>query len=124
MNYDVLCNNILDIPTSMRFAAVYHMSGEKLAGGYKQGKSPLTNDQKFQESIVHALVIRNSHKMLEVYFGQEKYSMLNFEKAKAFVFPLEKDIVLLASTEPDGDHQLLIQRVFFYKKKTEILYEK
>lgn len=114
MNYGDLCETILDIPTAMRFAAVFHISGEKLAGGYKQGKRPFSDvDKDFHDSIMRAIVTRNSHKMLEEYFGTEKYAMMEFEKAKTFIFPLEKDLVLLASMEPTGNHQLLIDRVLF-----------
>lgn len=117
MDYANLCTQILDISTMVRFAAVYHMSGEKMFGGYKEGKYPLTNTTiDFQQSILRGILLRHAHITLEEYFGKEKYTVIEFEKAKAFIFPLENDLLLLASMEPGGDHRLFVDRIIFLLK--------
>ncbi len=111
MDYEKLCSQIFEIDPKIRFAAVYDFWAECIAGGMKEGLDSHLSKKLTMNSINQALLRWKSRKTLEEWIGKTKYAMAEYEKVKRFTFYFNENEVLLVSTEPDVDHELIIKNI-------------
>ena len=112
VNYDKFCNDVLDIDHSIRFAAIGNRNGELIGSGTRQDIQSLLDPQEVKMSIYHAYLRNETRKNLAHRIGKEKYSMTEYEKIKRITIPVEKDHLLLVSTELNVDHTKIVNDIF------------
>lgn len=112
MNYDEFCKDVLDIDPGIRFVAVGNRNGELVSSSIRQDVQSLLDPQEVKMSIYHAYLRNETRKNLSHRIGKEKYAMAEYEKIKRITIPLEKDHLLLISTEPNSDHTKIIDGIF------------
>ena len=111
MDYEKLCSQIFEVDPKIRFAAVYNFWSECLAGGMKKGLDNLLSEKVTKNSINQALLRWKSRKTTEEWIGKAKYAMAEYEKIKRLTFYFNENELLLVSTEPDADHELIIKNI-------------
>jgi len=111
MDYEKLCSQIFEIDPKIRFAAVYNFWAECMAGGMKEGLSSHLSEKLTMNSINQALLRWKSRKTSEEWIGKAKYAMAEYEKIKRLTFYFNENELLLVSTEPDADHELIIKNI-------------
>jgi hypothetical protein len=62
-------------------------------------------------SLYYASQRWETRKNLSYKIGKPKYSMTMYEKIKQFSIPITNNDILLISTEPDTEHEKLIENV-------------
>lgn len=111
MDYDKLCNDILNLDKNMRFAVVLSKYGEKIAGGFRENVTSLLNPDEMKMSLFYAGQRWDTRANLAHRIGQAKYSMTEYEKIKQFTMPIDDKHLLLLSAEINADHIKIIEGV-------------
>ncbi len=94
----------------IRFAGLINHMGRLVAGGFKEGISPL-EDEAERRKMYMELALRVSMRMeFDYTLGPVKYSASRREKAVMMSFPLNNN-VLLVSAEPSIDIEKFAQKV-------------
>ncbi len=95
----------------IRFAGLINNLGKLVAGGFKEGITPL-EDEAEQRKMYMELALRVSMRMeFDYSLGPVKFSASRREKTVMMSFPLNNN-VLLVSAEPTIDIEKFAQRVF------------
>ncbi len=111
MDYEKLCSEIFMIDPKIRFAAVYDFWAERIAGGMKEGLDSHLAEKITINSVNQALLRWKSRKTMEEWIGKAKYAMAEYEKVKRVTFYFNENELLLVSTEPDADHEIIIKNI-------------
>ena len=111
MNYDKLCNDILNLDPDVRFAGICDDTGEIKYGGQREGVTNLLSSDETKRSNLQALARWGLRNSLASKIGKGKYAMAEYEKIKRITFPLENHHLLLITTEVDADHTKIINGV-------------
>ncbi len=111
MDYEKLCSQIFMIDPKIRFAAVYDFWAERIAGGMKEGLDSHLAEKITINSVNQALLRWKSRKTMEEWIGKAKYAMAEYEKVKRLTFYFNENELLLVSTEPDADHEIIIKNI-------------
>jgi hypothetical protein len=111
MDYAKLCQNILNSDPKIRFAGVCDDTGEIKYGGQREGVKNLLMPEETKKSNLQALARWGLRNSLASRVGKGRYAMAEYEKIKRITFPLENDHLLLVTTEVDGDHNNIIDKV-------------
>jgi hypothetical protein len=67
--------------------------------------------EETKKSNLQALARWGLRNSLASRVGKGRYAMAEYEKIKRITFPLENDHLLLVTTEVDGDHNNIIDKV-------------
>ncbi len=111
MDHEKLCSQIFELDPKIRFAAVYNFWAECIAGGMKKDLDSNLPEKVTQNSINQALLRWKSRKTTEEWIGKAKYAMAEYEKLKRLTFYFNENELLLVSTEPDADHEIIIKKI-------------
>ena len=109
MDYEKLCNDVLNLDTKVRFVGVCDNTGEIKNGGLKDGIKSFLTDDEYKKSNLITLERWRLHNTLADRIGKARYAMEEYEKVKQITIPLEDEHLLLISTEVDADHGKIIE---------------
>ncbi|TLX92879.1 MAG: hypothetical protein E6K97_00510 [Thaumarchaeota archaeon] len=109
MDYQKICNDILNLDPKVRFVGVCDNTGVIKNGGLRDGiKSILTDDEIIKSNLI-SLERWRLHNRLADRIGKARYAMEEYEKVKQITMPLEDEHLLLISTEVNADHGKIIE---------------
>ena len=111
MNYDKLCNDIFELDSLIRFAAVINPDGGRVGGGYRKYTSSMLSSNEVTKSLSYAARRWEARGTLAHRIGEAKYSITEYEKVKQFTLPVNKKYLLLISTETNSDHVKIVNSV-------------
>ena len=109
MDYEKLCNDVLNLDPKVRFVGVCNNTGEIKNGGHKEGIKSILTDEEIKKSNLISLQRWRLHNTLADRIGKARYAMEEYEKVKQITMPLEDEHLLLISTEVDADHGKIIE---------------
>jgi len=109
MDYQKLCNDILNLDPKVRFVGVCDNTGEIKKGGLKDGIKSILTDDEIKKSNLISLERWRLHNTLADRIGKARYAMEEYEKVKQITMPLEDEHLLLISTEVNADHGKIIE---------------
>ena len=98
--FDQKCKKILQEP-EIRFAGVINGMGRLVAGGFKEGISPLEDDAERQKMYMELALRVSMRKDFDYSLGPAKYSASRRGKVVMMSFPMDSNILLI-SAEPDS----------------------
>lgn len=109
--YDDKCKKLLQ-ENEIRFAGIINQDGELIYGGFKEGLTPLENDETKLKSFMEFVSKASIRKEFDQSLGPINYLAARRDKAVliSFPFPLSK-IVLLISAEPSVEIEKLATKV-------------
>ena len=111
MNYDSLCNRVLELDAKIRFAGICDESGDIKHGGHKEGLENILTEDETRKSNLQALARWGLRNSLLSKIGNGKYAMAEYEKIKRITFPLPNEHLLLVTTEIEADHTKIIRNI-------------
>ena len=111
MEFEKLFDEISNLDDSIRYAVILANTGEKIFGGYKEGVSPMLNDDELKMIHFYAGQRWDTRKNLAHKIGMAKYAMAEYDKLKRMTFPIDDKHLLLITTEVENDHQKIISTV-------------
>jgi hypothetical protein len=109
MDYQKLCNDVLNLDIKVRFVGICDNTGEIKNGGHKEGVKSLLTDEEIKKSNLISLERWRLHNTLASRIGKARYAMEEYEKVKQITVPLEDEHLLLISTEVYADHGKIIE---------------
>ena len=109
MDYQKLCNDILNLDPKVRFVGVCDNTGVIKNGGLRDGIKSILTDDEIKKSNLISLERWRLHNTLADRIGKARYAMEEYEKVKQITMPLEDEHLLLISTEVDADHGKIIE---------------
>lgn len=109
MDYQKLCEDVLDIHSQIRFAGVLNSRGD-LAAQKNRDNSSLLTDDEVKMSIHYTFERWNKVQNLEHRLGKEKASITEYENVTLISLILGKDLLLL-SIQPNSKYQEIISKV-------------
>jgi hypothetical protein len=111
MDYTKLCEDILNLDRTVRFAGICDDSGEIKYGGQREGVKNLLSAEETKKSNLQALARWGLRNALAPKVGKGRYAMAEYEKIKRITVPLANDHLLLVTTEVNADHGKIIDSV-------------
>jgi hypothetical protein len=109
MDYQKLCNDILNLDPKIRFVGVCDNTGVIKNGGLRDGIKSILTDDEIKKSNLISLERWRLHNTLADRIGKARYAMEEYEKVKQITMPLEDEHLLLISTEVNADHGKIIE---------------
>jgi hypothetical protein len=101
-DYNKMCDQIKSLDSKIRFAAVINERGRLVAGGMKEGVTPLESE-KDDEMLFMELALRvKMRKEFNKQLGAVKFALAVRERALAMSFPIREDILYVVA-ESDAD---------------------
>src|ERR671938_411643 len=111
MDYTKLCEDILNLDRTVRFAGICDDTGEIRYGGQREGVKNLLSAEETKKSNLQALARWGLRNALAPKVGKGRYAMAEYEKIKRITLPLEDDNLLLVTTEVEVDHIWIIDNI-------------
>ena len=109
MDYEKLCDEVLNLDPQIRFAGILNSRGD-LATQKNRNDTPLLTDDEVKMSVHYTFERWNRLQNLEHRLGKEKSSITEYENVTMISLLLEGNLLLL-STEPNADYSKIISKV-------------
>jgi hypothetical protein len=97
--FEQKCKKIL-LDDDIRFAGIINRMGMLVAGGFKEGITPLENEEDRRKMYMELVLRVSMRSEFDYSLGKVKYTASRREKAVMMSFPLDNN-VLLVSAEAD-----------------------
>jgi hypothetical protein len=109
--FEDVCQNIIDLDKTIRFAGITNMRRTILSAKYRPGLVPLLTQQETIESVEHSVLRMSTRRLMEAKLGKILYSITFYEKVKRAVMPIGKDgdFILVVSFDNKADHDSIIR---------------
>ena len=101
----------MSVDSSIRYAAIQTSIGEVLHGGFRDGITPILNEEEVKMMHYYAGVRMNTRKNIEHKLGLPKYAMAEYKNLKRVTIPIDQNHLLMFTTEVNNDHTTLISKV-------------
>ena len=105
-----ICNEILELDGTIRFAAIANTMGNVVAAKFKPGVQPLLNSEEIQDNIIKAVLRRKTREEYEQKLGKTVYTFALYEKVKRASIALDGQnySLLMVSFDVATDHESII----------------
>ena len=100
----------MGIDSAIRYAAIQNTSGEKMFGDFKEGITPILNDEELKMMHYYASQRWQTRKNIEHKLGNTRYAMAEYDKLKRISFPIDKKYLLMLTTEVNANHTEIIDK--------------
>ena len=112
MNYQKLYTDIMNIDTKIRLVTICDINGKVMFSDHRQGVKNLLSTEESKESLELAINSWKIRSKLAPKIGKGKYVLAEYEKIKRITMPLGDNHLLYVTTEPEADHQNIINRIY------------
>ena len=108
---DNLCDQILKIDRSIRFAGIANKMGKTITAAYRKGSDHLLTEDESDLSTIESVLRMLTRGDLQSKTGKPIYSFTLYEKVKRATILMDSDEypVLMVSFDIEGDHESLIK---------------
>ncbi|MDG7054768.1 MAG: hypothetical protein JRZ95_05670 [Nitrososphaerota archaeon] len=100
-SYQQGCKRLLQEP-EIRFVGVINPMGNLIAGGMKEGLTPLEDEEDRRKMYMELVLRVTTRKDFDYGLGPVKYSASRREHVVVMSFPLD-NVILMVSAQPDVD---------------------
>jgi len=106
----LLCNQILESDSSVRFVAIPNKMGRQIVSSYRNGLTLLLTPQEIEMFAIESVLRMNTRKDFESKLGKPIYSFTLYEKVKRATITLESKEypILMVSFDIQADHDYII----------------
>jgi|SRR5215208_4568976 hypothetical protein len=109
--FEDVCQNIIDLDKTIRFAGVTNMRRTIVTAKYRAGLVPLLTRDETIESVEHSVFRMSTRRLMETKLGKIIYSITLYEKVKRAVIPIGKggNFILMVSFDNEADFDSIIR---------------
>ena len=111
MDFEKLYSDILNLDSSIRYAAIQNNTGVKIAGGFRSEVTSILSEEELQMMHYYASQRWQTRKNIEHKIGPAKYALAEYDKIKRITFPIDEKHLLMITTEIDTDHTSIIKKI-------------
>ena len=102
----------MNIDTKIRLVTICDINGKVMFSDHRQGVKNLLSTEESKESLELAVNSWKTRSKLAPKIGKGKYVLAEYEKIKRITMPLGDNHLLYVTTEPEADHQNIINRIY------------
>lgn len=88
VSYSELCEQVVALDASIRFAGVANKLGKIIASSYRSGLVPLLSKEETEQSVPQSALRISPPPVLESKLGRTMYAVTTFEKVRRAIIPL------------------------------------
>jgi len=110
MDFEKLFSDVLEINNGIRYAVIQNNTGVKIAGGFRDGVTPILNEDELQMMHYYASQRWQTRKNIEHKIGNIKYAIAEYDKIKRISLPIDAKHLLMIATETKSDHSQIIKK--------------
>ena len=105
-----ICDEILELDSSIRFAAIANKMGKPVAAKFNRGVKALLTSEEIEANIIKAVLRMKTREDYEEKLGRTIYTFALYEKVKRASIALNKGdySLLMVSFEVAADHESII----------------
>ena len=105
-----ICNEILNLDRSIRFAAIANKMGKPLASRFNEGVSGLLTKEEIEANIIQAVLRMKTREDYEQKLGRTIYTFALYDKVKRASIALDDQnySLLMVSFDVRADHESII----------------
>jgi hypothetical protein len=105
-----LCNEILTLDDSIRFAALANDMGKVLGAKFRPGVQALLTKEEIEDNIIKAVLRMKTREDYEQKLGKTIYTFSLYDKVKRVSIALNQEnySLLMVSFEVEADHEAII----------------
>ena len=109
-NEEKICNEILELDSSIRFAGIANKMGKLVAAQFTRGVEALLTREEIEANIINAVLRMKTRQDYEQKLGKTIYTFALYEKVKRASIALNKGdySLLMVSFEVAADHESII----------------
>ncbi len=108
-DYQLTCTKLLKEP-EIRFAGFLDAMGNLVAGGFKEGISPLKDENERKKMFMEAVLRVKTREEFDYNLGPVAYAAARRTKVVTLTFTAGKKILFI-STEPDVDIDVIAKKI-------------
>lgn len=109
MDYQKLCQQVLNLDSQIRFAGILDSKGDLSISESKNDSSLLTDDE-VKMSVHYTFERWTRVQNLEHRLGKEKATLTEYEKVTLISLLVEKNLLLI-SVEPNANYHQIISKI-------------
>jgi hypothetical protein len=105
-----ICDEILELDASIRFAGIANDMGKLVAAKFKRGVQAILSKEEIEDNIIKAVLRMKTREDYEQKLGKTIYTFALYEKVKRASIALdhEKYSLLMVSFDIAADHESII----------------
>lgn len=103
-----LCQRIVRLDKSIRFAGVSDRFGKIVAEVYRKGSAPLLSKEEQALSILQAAIRMGTRKTMIPKLGKLSYTFSVYDKVKRATIPMSNQLVLMVSFDREASPESII----------------
>jgi hypothetical protein len=111
MDFDKLCTNILELDSKIRFVGVVNVQGVLIKNMYQKGIEEFLSESELKMSLHYSMLEWEKSKNLHHKIGDQKASVVEYDKVTLISIPLNNIDMFVASIEPDEDYFKMILKI-------------
>jgi len=111
MDFDKLCTNVLELDSKIRFTGVVNIKGVLINSMYQKGVEEFLSESELKMSLHYSMLEWEKSKNLHHKIGDQKASVVEYDKVILISIPLNHSDMFVASIEPDEDYFKMIQKI-------------
>ena len=111
MDYDELCKNILKLDSKIRFAGVVNTKGVLINNMYQEGVEEYLTPSELKMSLHYSMLEWEKSQNLNHKIGNERASVVEYDKVTLLSIPLNNSDLFVASIEPNEDYFKMILKI-------------
>ena len=116
-HYSIIYEKITKLSSKIRFVTIIDFDGRLMFGGQREGVSNYLDSRSQQKSLQHALEAWRLRERFSEAIGEGKYAFAEYGKIKRIVMPIDKDHLIIITTEVSEDHNALIEQILRMKNQ-------
>ncbi len=110
VNPKKICNEILSLDTSIRFAGIADKMGKVVAHQFREDVAPMLTFEELEGSAIKSVLRMKTREDYEAKLGRAVYTFTLYDKVKRASIPLQHQdyVLLIVSFEKDAPHEDII----------------
>ncbi|MFL6372771.1 MAG: hypothetical protein ACJ70P_06530 [Nitrososphaera sp.] len=122
-----ICNNILQLDKSIRFAGIANNMGTLMGYKVREGLVPLLNEAELENNIMKTVLRMKTREDFESKLGEVIYTFALYKRVKRASIPLSghnQDMaVLTVSFDMAADHDsIIMDKILPFLKQSELIH--
>jgi hypothetical protein len=123
-NEQMICNEILELDSSIRFVGIANKMGKLVAAEFKRGVEALLTKEEIEANIISAVLRMKTREDYEQKLGKTIYTFALYEKVKRASIALYQEdySLLMVSFDVSADHEsIILQKILPKIKKHNLI---
>jgi len=116
-HYRTIYEKITKLSSKIRFVTIIDFDGKLMFRAQQEGIISYLDPKSQEKSVQHALQAWRLRERFSESIGKGKYAFAEYEKIKRIVMPIDKDHLIILTTEISEDHNAIIEQLLRIKNQ-------